>query len=209
MYLILKQLSMYQSGTSCAFISATMSGVSCFFALPLRVISMILNASDGSSPFWIKYVMMLSRVPMTSEIVQVPLWISSWALPSHTSVPCDSPEMMSKSEKFFGLDSTIISRTNFVPNSGSPNVATALPMSSGSTPMDFVEMNSSITSGSFIGRSSTFLPENFSIILYLVGTSWPSRSSFKIVSCRNLNGKCVVTMSLLGSSAGCWTGVKS
>ena len=36
---------------------------------------------------------MLSRVPMTVEIVQVPFLIKSCALPSQTSVPCYRPEI--------------------------------------------------------------------------------------------------------------------
>ena len=41
-------------------------------------------------------------VPITFEISQVPFLISSCALPSHTSVPCESPDICKRSEKFFG-----------------------------------------------------------------------------------------------------------
>ena len=42
---------MYQSGTLCSFMAAMCSCVKSFFALPLRVISIILNAIFGSRPF--------------------------------------------------------------------------------------------------------------------------------------------------------------
>ena len=66
--------------------------------------------------------MMESRVPMTSEMVQVPLWISSCALPSQTSVPCDRPEICSRSVKVLGFASSSMPRTKPVPHSGMLNV---------------------------------------------------------------------------------------
>ena len=86
--------------------------------------------------------MMLSRVPMTSEMVQVPARISSCALPSHTSVPWDRPEICSRSAKVFGLQSSSICRTKFVPISGSDSVPVSQSMSSGVTPSAFGEVNS-------------------------------------------------------------------
>ena len=56
-------------------------------ALPLRVISIILKAFALSTPFLISVSIISSRVPITSEIVQVLFLISSCALPIHTSVP--------------------------------------------------------------------------------------------------------------------------
>ena len=149
---------MYQSGTSCSFIAAMCSCVNSFFALPLRVISMILNAIFGSRPFRSRYVMMLSRVPITVEIVQVPSLMRSCALPSQTSVPWDRPEICSRSEKVFGCESMSICRTNGVPHSGSENVPVCEPMSSGLTPSASVEVNSDMTSGSLIETFMTGMP---------------------------------------------------
>ena len=57
-----------------------------------------------------------------------------------------------------------------------------------------------------MGTSSTLVCEYSSSLLYFVGISCPSMSSFNIVSWRYLNSKCVVMISELGSSAGCCTG---
>ena len=64
--------------------------------------------------------MMLSRQPMTSAMVQVPLRISSSALPVQTSVPWDRPEIWISSEKFLGRASTSMPRTKLVPAEGLP-----------------------------------------------------------------------------------------
>ena len=61
-----------------------------------------------STPWWIRYVIILSLVPITLEISQILFAIRSLALPSHTSVPCDRPEIWSRSEKFFGFASISI-----------------------------------------------------------------------------------------------------
>ena len=52
--------------------------------------------------------MILSLVPITSEIVQMPFLTSSWAFPSQTFVPWDNPEICSKSAKVFGFVGTAI-----------------------------------------------------------------------------------------------------
>ena len=154
-------------------------------------------------------IMMLSRVPMTEEIVQIFFLQSTCALPSHTSVPCESPETCKRSAKVCGLVSMSIPCTNPVPISGMPSVPIGERISAGVAPSGSVEVKSLYTSGSFMGTSMTLVPVNRSIILYFVGISCPSSSSLSSVSCRYSKVKCVVTMLEFGSSAGCCTGVKS
>ena len=102
---------------------------------------------------------MLSRVPITSEMVQVPSLISSWALPSHTSVPWDRPEICKRSENLVGRDSSSIPRTKLVPNSGRDKVPVFTPpRSSGVTPKAAGELNRDITSGSLMETSITGMP---------------------------------------------------
>ena len=55
--------------------------------------------------------------------MQVPLRISSWALPFQTSVPWDRPISWTRSKNRVGLVSRIMSRAMKVPSSGSPSVA--------------------------------------------------------------------------------------
>ena len=153
--------------------------------------------------------MILSRVPITLEIVQVLLRISSCALPSQTSVPCESPEIWSRSENCLGWDSISIPRTKFVPISGSASVPVLHSISCSVTPSASGDVNRLITAGSLIGISFTLIPVISSKYLYMVGTSCPSSSSFRMVSCREWKSKCVVVISELGSSAGRCTAVKS
>ena len=51
MYLIFLHESMYQSGTFCAFIASSHSGLS---PLPFRTAYMIVNESLGSTPLFIR-----------------------------------------------------------------------------------------------------------------------------------------------------------
>ena len=102
---------------------------------------------------------MLSRVPITSEMVQVPALIKSWALPSHTSVPWDRPEICSKSENLVGWDSSSMPRTKLVPSSGRERVPVLMPPKSSSvTPKAAGELNSDMTSGSLMETSITEMP---------------------------------------------------
>ncbi len=134
-YLIFKQLLMYHSGTPWSRISCFISSVRSLGAFPFRVISMILKASLGSILYWMyRVVIMLSRVPMTLEMVQVPVVIRSLALPTQTSVPWERPEIWSRSEKFLGFASISIPRTKLVPISGRARVPVSILMSERSTP---------------------------------------------------------------------------
>ena len=58
---------------------------------PLRTFSMISKDLLGSSPFWIRYIMMSSRQQMAVDIVALPSRISVCALSPHTPSPCPSP----------------------------------------------------------------------------------------------------------------------
>ena len=126
--------------------------------------------------------MILSRVPITSEIVQMFSLISSCAFPSQTSVPCESPDICKRSEKFFGFASISIPRTKGVPISGIASVPVSQSISSGLTPNASVEVHRLITFSSPGNISTVFLPVISSRCLYSVGTSCPSSSSFRMVS---------------------------
>lgn len=52
----------------------------------------------------------------------------SCALPTHTFVPWEKPEMRTSSEKFFGFVSSSIFRTKRVPYSGRPMEPTVFPL---------------------------------------------------------------------------------
>ena len=82
----------------------------------------------------------------------MPALMISCALPIHTSVPWDRPEMRISSSIVVGCVSSSIWRTNFVPNSGTPYVPVLEPICSGVTPSACVPENSEITSGSVSGR---------------------------------------------------------
>ena len=102
--------------------------------------------------------MMLSRVPMTVAMVQVPSLMRSCALPIQTSVPWDRPETCRRSENVFGWASMSIWRTNGVPHSGRENVPVKEPMSSGVTPSASVDVNSDMTAGSLMETFMTGMP---------------------------------------------------
>ena len=50
---------------------------------------------------------MSSRVHIAVDMVALPSLRSVCALPSHTSVPCESPAILTRSEKYCGLVSII------------------------------------------------------------------------------------------------------
>ena len=58
---------------------------------------------------------MVASVKETSEHYGSP-----WALPSHTSVPWERPDIRTSSSKLVGWISSSICLTNLVPNSGIP-----------------------------------------------------------------------------------------
>ena len=91
-------------------------------------------------------------------MVQVPLRISSSALPVQTSVPWDRPEIWISSEKFRGRASTSIPRTKLVPISGIPKVPVWLSICSGVTPSSSGLVSRLYTRGSFMGMLSTGMP---------------------------------------------------
>ena len=152
---------------------------------------------------------MLSRVPITSEISQVPFLISSCALPVQTSVPWERPEICNRSEKVFGCASKSIWQTNEVPISGIDSVPVFQAMSSSVTPSGSGLVQRRMICGSQTSTSITGIPVKSSKWRYSVGTSWPRISNFKIVSCKEWKSKCVVSISPEVSSAGNCTGVKS
>ena len=158
---------------------------SCFFqpsgsfdGFPLRTNSIILNAFCGGNPCFIRYIIISSLQHIASSSFIVPSSIKLCALFNHTSVPCDRPEILINSSKVFGLVSTNIPLTNFVPNSGTPKLPTSLCICSGVTPNAVVELNIDIVSlssrGTFVG-SCPVISNN---ILIIVGSSCPSISSF-------------------------------
>ena len=154
--------------------------------------------------------MMLSRQPITSEMVHTPFLIRSWALPFHTSVPWDRPEIWIRSLKFLGWASMQHlpheRRAQFRDAEGA---GLAVDLLRGDTQRLGGGTSRLITRGSFMGTWSMGMPVMSSRYLYMVGTSWPSSSSLSRVSCRYLNSKWVVRTPLSLSSAGCWMGQKS
>ena len=122
--------------------------------------------------------MMSSLVHIASLNVAVPSLINVCALFSHTSVPCDTPDILISSSNVVGFVSTSMSRTNFVPNSGTPNEPTCEFICSGVTPSAFVELNKDIVSLSSSGIVLGSTPVKSCNILITVGSSWPSISSF-------------------------------
>ena len=137
----------------------------------------ILNALSGGKPCFIKYIMMSSLVHIASLKVAVPSCIKVCALFSHTSVPCDNPDILISSSKVVGFVSISISLTNFVPNSGTPNEPTFEFICSGVTPNAFVDVNNDIVSLSSSGIVFGFTPVKSCNILITVGSSCPSISS--------------------------------
>ena len=175
-YFIFSHDQMYQSGTPCAVISFFHSSLS---PLPLRTDSMMVNDSSLSKPIWIKYTIISSRVQMAEEIVAVPSSISFCALPSHTSVPCERPEIRTRSENSCGFASITICIAKSVPNSGMPSAPSwQPPISSGVIPRADVFLNSDITEGSSNGISLGSMPVKSSSRRIIVGSSCPRISSF-------------------------------
>ena len=75
----------------------------------------------------------------------IPCLTYSWALLSQTSVPCESPDILTNSAKVFGFVSTNICLTKEVPNSGIPEVPVGVPICSDVTPKASVPLNKLIT----------------------------------------------------------------
>ena len=113
----------------------------------------------------------------------MPALMISCALPIHTSVPWDRPEMRISSSIVVGCVSSSIWRTNFVPNSGTPYVPVLEPICSGVTPSACVPENSEITSGSVSGRVRASTPVKSISMRIIVGSSCPRTSSFTRTSC--------------------------
>src|SRR5699024_19377 len=112
----------------------------------------------------------------------VPLLMSSCALPSQTSVPCDKPEITTNSENVLGFVSSSICLTNDVPNSGTPKVPVLQSICFSVTPRDFVLENICITSGSSSGIVVGSIPLKSCNILKTVGSSCPRISNFNKLS---------------------------
>ena len=182
MYLIRSHDHIYQSGTPWSIISCFHSGHSLHLpdaTLPFRTISIILNDSSESSPFWIRYIIISSRVHIAVEIVAFPSLIRVCALPSHTSVPCASPAIRTRSEKYCGLVSISICIAKSVPNSGIPSAPNFVPpISSGLIPSAEVFWNSDITSLESSGISRGSIPVKSCNIRIIVGSRCPKISSF-------------------------------
>ena len=123
--------------------------------------------------------MISSRVQMAVEMVAVPLMIRSLALPSHTSVPWESPEMRTRSEKALGWASITICMAKSVPNSGIPRIPSFVPpIWSGVTPKASVFWNRDMTSAPSSGMVSGSTPVRSCSIRIMVGSSCPRISSF-------------------------------
>ena len=124
MYFIFSQDFIYHSGTSCSNIKGIYSsfhfGSFPFATLPLRTASIILNDLSGGSPFFIKYIIISSRQHIACCNVTIPCSINDCAFPNHTSVPCDSPDILINSSNVVGCVSKSIPLANFVPYSGIP-----------------------------------------------------------------------------------------
>ena len=145
---------------------------------------------------------------MTSEMVQVPFLMSSWALPSHTSVPWDRPEICKRSENLVGWDSSSIPRTKLVPSSGKVRVPVLMPHRSSSvTPRALGELKQAhdlrVAHGHLHHRHPRCSPPG-------TGRWWarcaPARRA--CTRCRGWSGKSkwVVMLSDFWSLAGCCTG---
>ena len=109
---------------------------------------------------------------MTCPNLAFPDLMRSWALFSHTSVPCDSPLILMSSPKVVGLVSSSIPRTNLVPNSGMPTVPTVNPEDV-SNPSDSGPENSAIVAGSSMGMFFDGSPVRSSSILMAWGHRGP------------------------------------
>ena len=140
----------------------------------------MVNDCSDSKPLLMRYIIISSRVQIAVEIVASPFKITVCALLSHTSVPCDNPEILTKSEKVCGLVSISIWITKSVPNSGIPSAPNGQPpISSGLIPSASVLANNDITSLLSRGIFLASNPVMSSNILIIVGSSCPRISSFK------------------------------
>ena len=118
---------------------------------------------------------------MASFNLQVPFLMRSCALSSHTFVPCEKPEIRTKSENVWGRESSSMPRTNFVPHSGTAKLATWSPCNcSGVKPIPSVEENKLNVFGSSNGIVLASIPVKSSNIRMMVGSSWPRISSLVI-----------------------------
>ena len=154
--------------------------------------------------------MISSRQPTVWLTVAVPDMMRSFALPSHTSVPCENPDRRTRMSKPFGCVSTSIWRVKPVPNSGMPIVPVLPTIGSSSVrPSGAALQKMPMVSGSSSGISRALTPVMSSSMRIMVGSSWPSSSSLRRFASMQWYSKWVVMMSLFGSSAGCCTGQKS
>ena len=147
---------------------------------------MILKESPLSIPRPIRYSMISSRVQIHEPSVAVPDLIRSCALWVHTSVPCERPDILIRSDSERGLASLTIWITKSVPNSGTPRQPSGHPpISSGLIPSACVPANRLITSGSSRGTSVALnaLPVSWgtssSSIRIILGSSCPRISSLR------------------------------
>ena len=122
--------------------------------------------------------MISSRHPITSLNGTTLFLISSWALPSHTSVPCESPDILTSSAKVVGFVSYTMLIVNGVPNSGIPNVPVGHIICSFVTPKAFVDVNILMVSLSSIGTFNISVLVRSCIIRSWVGSEWPKISNF-------------------------------
>jgi len=121
--------------------------------------------------------MISSLVAIQSLKVVYPSLIKYCALLSQTSVPCESPDILTKSENVCGWVSTSIWRTNLVPNSGKPYEPTSHSNSSFVTPRASGDVNKDSTFLSFKGIVLGSNPVISCNILSTVGSSCPSISN--------------------------------
>ena len=152
---------------------------------------------------------MSSRQPTVSRTEAVPLTIRSRALPSHTSVPWEKPDRRTRVLKSLGWVSTSMPRVNRVLNSGMATAPVGPNSSSFSKPRTLEEVKMLMVSGSSRGMARALTPVRSSSIRIMVGSSWPSMSSFSRLSSMQWYSKWVVMVSASSASAGCCTAVKS
>ena len=120
--------------------------------------------------------------------------------------------MRTSSSIELGRVSFSMPRTKLVPNSGTPSVplsdtpscSAVRPSASGLVNREMIFPN---TSGLCSGTSCGAMPVMACSLRSMVGSSWPSTSSFTSTSCMLLKSKWVVMVSVVMSSAGCWIGV--
>ena len=196
MYFIFLHDSIYHSGILYSLKKAACSAqvAGSLLGFPLRTNSIILKAFPAGTPHWIKLTMISSRHPIT---FLNGTWIfpfssgvhKSLALPNHTSVPCERPDILISSANVVGFVSSSIPSKKDVPNSGTPRV----PVGQYLTPSLLVKplrrvFSTPKTSGPvkifIVSRSPksilvTSIPERSCNIFNTVGSSCPSISSFK------------------------------